>query len=124
MSPPEEAGRTTVTLRQVAEEAGVHAGTVSRALNPATRDLVNAATAQRVDEVAQRLGYRPNPLARGLKTRRSHTVGVLLPDLTNPLFPPIVRGIEDRLEEDGYTALLTNTEYEPERVRRGFETLL
>ena len=85
---------TAVTLREVARRAGVHAGTASRALNPQTRSLVNAATATKVIAAAEELGYRPNPMARGLKTNRSFTIGVLVPDLTNPLFPPIVRGIE------------------------------
>ena len=76
-----------VTLRDVARAAGVHPGTASRALNSATRSLVNRDTAQRVLTVAGELGYRPNPIARGLKTNRSYTVGVLVPDLTNPLFP-------------------------------------
>ena len=87
---------SSVTLRDVARAAGVHPGTASRALNAATRGLVNAETAERVIRAAEELGYRPNPIARGLKTNRSCTVGVLIPDLTNPLFPPIVRGIEDR----------------------------
>ena len=84
--------RAPVTIRDVARVAGVHPGTVSRALNGETRGLVNEETARRVLEVAAELGYRPNPIARGLKTNRSYTVGVLIPDLTNPLFPPVVRG--------------------------------
>src|SRR5438128_1346778 len=98
------------TLRDVATAAGVHPATASRALNPETRPLVSEETAQRVAEVAARLGYRPNPVARSLRTRRSNTIGVLIPDLNNPLFPPIVRGIEDRLAERGYVALIGNTD--------------
>ena len=79
-----------VTLRDVARRAGVHAGTASRALNTQTRALVNSDTAEKVIRAAEELGYRPNPIARGLKTNRSSTIGVLIPDLTNPLFPPIV----------------------------------
>src|SRR5918996_6325949 len=86
------------TLRDVARLAGVHPGTASRALNAETRALVNAATAERVLAAARDLGYQPNPIARGLKTNRSYTIGVVIPDLTNPPFPPILRGIEDRLE--------------------------
>jgi LacI family transcriptional regulator len=81
------------TLRDVASAAGVHPATASRALNLGTRLLVSEETAQRVTEAAERLGYRPNSVARSLRTRRSHTIGVLIPDLNNPLFPPIIRGI-------------------------------
>ncbi len=107
--------RASVTIRDVARLAEVHPGTVSRALNAQTRALVNQETAQRVLRAADELGYRVNPIARGLKTTRSFTVGVLIPDLTNPLFPPIVRGIEDRLERAGYTSLIVNTDDDPER---------
>ena len=112
-----------VTLRDVARRAGVHAGTASRALNPATRSLVNPDTAQKVIQAAEELDYRPNPIARGLKTNRTFTLGVLIPDLTNPLFPPIVRGIEDTLATVGYTALLANSDNDPEKERLHFETM-
>jgi LacI family transcriptional regulator len=112
------------TLRDVAAAAGVHPATASRALNPATRSLVNDETAQRVLEAAAGLGYRPNPIARGLKTSRSYTIGVVVPDLRNPLFPPIARGIEERLEPAGYTSLIANTDNEPERERLSFDALL
>lgn len=106
------------TLRDVARASGVHPATVSRALNPQTEHLVNATTAARVREAAEQLGYVPNPVARSLKTARSSTVGVIIPDLTNPLFPPIVRGIEDVLSQVGYTALVANTDDDPEREAR------
>ncbi|HEY3728609.1 MAG TPA: LacI family DNA-binding transcriptional regulator [Solirubrobacteraceae bacterium] len=112
-----------VTIRDVARLAEVHPGTVSRALNEQTRALVNQETAQRVLRAAEQLGYRPNPIARGLKTNRSFTVGVLIPDLTNPLFPPIVRGIEDRLDEAGYTALIVNTDNDVDRERSQMEAM-
>jgi LacI family transcriptional regulator len=111
------------TLRDVAEAAGVHAATASRALNPATRGLVNAETARRVIKVADSLGYRPNPIARGLKTSKSGTVGLVIPDLTNPLFPPIVRGIEDVLEPAGYSGLIVNTDNDPGRESAQIELL-
>jgi LacI family transcriptional regulator len=112
-----------VTLRDVARAAEVHPGTASRALNVETRSLVNQETAQRVLGAAERLGYLPNPIARGLKTNRSYTIGVLVPDITNPLFPPILRGIEDRLEEEGYTALMANTDNDRERERIDWQTM-
>jgi LacI family transcriptional regulator len=118
------AGRPApATLRDVARLAEVHPGTVSRALNEDTRRLVNEDTARRVMEAAEALSYRPNPIARGLKTNRSYTVGVLVPDLMNPLFPPIVRGIQDKLEQAGYTPLIANTDNDPERERNDFDAM-
>ena len=114
---------STPTLRDVADAAGVHAATASRALNPATRGMVNADTARRVIRVAESLGYRPNPIARGLKTAKSGTVGLVIPDLTNPLFPPIVRGIEDVLGPAGYSGLIVNTDNDPARERAQVESL-
>jgi len=111
------------TLRDVATAAGVHPATASRALNPGTRLLVSEETARRVSEAADRLGYRPNPVARSLRTRRSHTIGVLIPDLNNPLFPPIVRGIEDRLGEHGYVALIGNTDADLAKERLVFDQM-
>ena len=113
-----------VTLKDVAALAGVHPATASRALNHQTRLLVSPETASRILAAAEELGYRPNAVARSLRTRRSHTVGVLIPDLTNPLFPPIVRGIEDRLAADGYVALIGNTDSDDDRERLVFDRML
>jgi LacI family transcriptional regulator len=112
---PLEGPRARAALRDVAAAAGVHPSTASRALNPGTRGRVNAATAARILEAAQLVGYQPNSLARGLRTSRTFTIGMLIPDITNPLFPPIVKGIEDRLSQDGYTLVLANTNYDLER---------
>jgi LacI family transcriptional regulator len=111
------------TLHEVARIAGVSISTVSRFLTPERRHLVNVETAERVEEAIRVAGYSPNSLARALKTRKSLTVGVVIPDLRNPLFPPMVRGIEDRLQLDGYTALIVNTDNDPARERRSFDTL-
>lgn len=115
MSPP--------TLRDVAQLAGVHPATASRALNPATRPLVNADPARKVLKAAESLGYQPNPIARSLKTAKTNTVGVVIPDLTNPLFPPIVRGIEDVLSPAGYNAYIVNTDNDPAREEAAVESL-
>jgi LacI family transcriptional regulator len=112
-----------VTLKDVAARAGVHPATASRALNPETRILVSEDTARRVLDAAEALGYSPNPVARSLRTRRSHTVGVLIPDLNNPLFPPMVRGLEDRLAAAGYVALIGNTDNDDARERMVFDQM-
>jgi LacI family transcriptional regulator len=116
--------KDAVTLREVAEAAGVHPGTASRALNDATRALVRPATVQRVLAAVDALGYKPNLLARSFKTRRTKSVGIVIPDIDNPLFPPMVRGVESRLFQDGYVALLANTESDPDRQRRIFEGMV
>lgn len=105
--------RTTIT--DVARMAGVHASTVSRALNPATRDMVTDAVVARVMAAAGQLGWRPSLLAAGLRTRRSRTIGILVPDLVNPVFPPIVRAAEARFAEAGYVALVANTDTDASR---------
>lgn len=103
------------TLRDVADAAGVHPGTASRAMNAETAHLVNPTTARRVRDAASRLGYVPNPLARSLKTNRTLSLGAVVPDIANPLFPPILRGIEDVATAAGYHILIANTDNEAAR---------
>jgi LacI family transcriptional regulator len=111
------------TIKDVAVLARVHAATASRALNPQTRDKVSPRTAARIVEAARTLGYSPNSAARSLRTRTSSVVGVVIPDLRNPVFPPIVRGVEDALREAGYLALLGNTDGGAERERELLTTM-
>lgn len=101
----------------------MHVATASRALNPGTRSLVSASTAERVLRVAKALDYRPNPMARNLKTARSDSVGLVIPDLTNPLVPPMVRGAAEVLEPAGYDAWIVNTDNDPVRERAQIESL-
>ena len=115
--------RNRITIEDVARAAGVHASTVSRALNPQRQALVTGAVAARVAAAARRLGYRPDPVAAGLRTRRSSTIGVLVPDIANPLFPPILRGIEAALGDAGYTAIIANTDNDPQRASDALERL-
>jgi LacI family transcriptional regulator, galactose operon repressor len=119
----EEELPATVTLRDVARLANVHPSTVSRVLNGARRSRVTVDTAQRIQAIAEELGYRPNMIARGLRTRRSRSVGVLVTDLGNPVIPPIVGGIEQRLGEEGYTVLLGNTDHSSSRERLHLEAM-
>ncbi|CAN5143646.1 LacI family DNA-binding transcriptional regulator [soil metagenome] len=113
-----------ITIDDVAIRAGVHKATVSRALNERTRHQVSADTVARVEAAAEELGYVPNAMARGLRTSNSMTVGVIIPDLMNPFFPPVVRGIENYLQPRGYTALLANTDGSDETERLAIESLL
>jgi LacI family transcriptional regulator len=107
-----------VTLKQVAEAAGVHFSTASRALNPATRGQVKPQVAERVLQTAQRLGYRANALASSLRTRRSRVIGMVVPDLASLLFPPILEGAEATLLKEGYMTIMANSANDPDRLRR------
>jgi LacI family transcriptional regulator, galactose operon repressor len=111
------------TLRDVARVAGVNVGTASRALSEDRRDMVSPETLKRVEGAARELDYKANPIARGLKTSKTFSIGVLVPDLTNPLYPPIIRGIDDVLSRASYTPLIANTDNDQKRERKGFEAL-
>jgi LacI family transcriptional regulator len=112
-----------VRLTDVAKAAGVHPGTASRALNPSTRDQVSRETSRRVTKAAERLGYVPNTLARGLRTARSYLIAMVVPDVTNPLFPPMVRAAERVLSKAGYTLVLTDTDNDASAERSQVEQL-
>lgn len=93
------------TINDLAQRLGVHKSTVARAMNPARRRLIGAELLLRVEAAAREPGWRPKRAAAALSTGRSRTVGVLLPDITNPVFPPMLRGIEDALDREGCFAL-------------------
>ncbi len=113
-----------VTIDRIAAHLGVHKSTVSRAMDPRRRHMIGADMLARVEAAARELGWRPNRAAAALSTGRSRCVGVLLPDITNPVFPPILRGIEDALDDDGYFALTANTARGADAVRTAVERML
>jgi len=98
-------------MREVARQAGVSTATVSRVLNSA--EIVTEETRARVMEVIERLGYRPDGIARGLSTKKTKTIGLMISDITNPFFPEIARGVEDVLSAYGYNLILCNTDRDP-----------
>jgi LacI family transcriptional regulator len=106
-----------VRLSDVAERAGVHSATASRALNEKTRSRISAETVQRVLKAAKELDYSPNSAAQNLAMNRSLTIGVIIGDLTVPLFPPLLLGVDNVTSAAGYTALIVNTDNDIERER-------
>ena len=106
-----------ITIRDVADLVDVHHSTVSRALSPTKRDQISPEVVKRVEKAAKQLGYYPNILASSLKQNRSFAIGVLIPDLMNPVFPPIIRGIQDTAEAVGYTVITANTDDEEAKER-------
>jgi LacI family repressor for deo operon, udp, cdd, tsx, nupC, and nupG len=110
------------TIRDVARRAGVSVATVSRVVNHSAH-RVSAPTRRRVLEAVQALGYQANVIAQGLKKRASRTVALIVPDISNPFFPAIARGIEDVASQHGYAVLLCNT-YEDLARERAYLDLL
>ena len=115
--------KSRVTLRDIANAVGVHPSTVSRVLNSKTRQMVTDDIAGKILSTADEMGYRPNLFALSLKTNRSYTAGVLIPDLNNPVFPPIITGIDQVMDAAGYTVIVANTDNRAERERTSLERL-
>jgi len=112
-----------VTIRDVAEAAGVSIATVSRVLNNKDHP-VGAATRRRILHTAESLGYRPNVAARSLRTERSSTVGIIADDIIGPFATKIIRGIQDRLKPRGYLCVIISADWDPEAEREAIHDLV
>jgi LacI family transcriptional regulator len=115
----------TVTIRDVAKESGFSSTTVSIVLNSAPlARYIPAVTKKRIEGAAKKLGYRPNLFARSLRSKRSHTVGVMVFDMTDPYCTLVLRGIENTLYQSSYLPILTDVHNERGRFERYLEMLL
>ena len=103
------------SIKDVAKEAGVSIATVSRVLNDI--DVVNEDTKKKVLDAIKKLGYRPNIVARSLKTQRTKTVGILVPDISSGFYPEIVRGAEDVANIYDYNVILCNSDFDGEKEK-------
>ena len=101
------------SIKDVAKEAGVSIATVSRVLNDV--DVVNEETKKKVLAAIKKLGYRPNIVARSLKTQKTRTIGIIIPDISNQFYPEIVRGAEDVANIYDYNIMLCNTDLDIEK---------
>ena len=111
------------TLKELAARAGVHPATVSRVANKDPHLRISAATRKRIEALLKETGYQPDPMARGLKTKRSFVLAMVIPDITNSLFAGIFKGLEEAAGERGFSVLLCNTDGDPKRERAHLETL-
>ena len=103
------------SIKDVAREAGVSIATVSRVLNDI--DVVNEDTKKKVLDAIKKLGYRPNIVARSLKTQRTKTVGILVPDISSGFYPEIVRGAEDVANIYDYNVILCNSDFDYDKEK-------
>jgi len=113
--------RTTITMKQIAEHAQVSLGTVSHVVNgtvPVKKQL-----RQRVLRSIRVLKYQPSQLARGLRRKSTNMLGMVIPDITNPFFPAVVRGVEDVAFKEGYRLVLCNTDNDAAKEKAHLEQL-
>lgn len=111
-----------ITIYDVAREANVSMATVSRVVNG--NPNVKPVTRKKVQEVIERLGYRPNAVARGLASKKTTTVGVIIPDISNIFFAELARGIEDIATMYKYNIILSNSDQNKEKELHLFNTML
>jgi len=104
-----------VTIKDIAKRTGVSYTTVSRALNG--KPGVNQSTMDMVLKEAKKMGYQPNGIARGLVKKTTNTIGLVIPDITNPFFPSIARGVEVEASKYGYNVFLCNTNWDREKEK-------
>ena len=109
------------TIKDVAKLAGVHPSTVSRVINDDPR--ISEKTKKKVLLIINKLGYTPNAIARGLKTKRTYTLGILIPDITNPFFAEIARGVEDVANKNNFNVILCNTDDKIKKERTYLQIL-
>ncbi|WP_264739591.1 LacI family DNA-binding transcriptional regulator [Cytobacillus firmus] len=102
--------RTIATIRDVAREAGVSVATVSRYIN--SNGYISDRTVKKIREVMEELDYKPNEIARGLARKKTNTIALIIPDITNPFFPELVVAIEKMAKEKGYSLILINADEE------------
>jgi LacI family transcriptional regulator len=112
----------TITIKDIAKKAGVSYATVSRAIG--NKYGVKPETREKIEAVARQLGYTPNGIARGLVSKQTNTIGLIIPDINNPFFPMVVRGIEEVAHAHGYSIFLCNSDYDVQRERHYLSLLI
>ncbi|WP_308721832.1 LacI family DNA-binding transcriptional regulator [Paenibacillus polysaccharolyticus] len=110
------------TIKDVANLAGVSVATVSRVIND--RGYVHADTRKKVEEAVKALHFSPNEVARSLYTRKSKLIGLLLPDIANPYFPQLARGVEDRMQEQDYRLIFGNSDEDERKEQDYIQTFI
>jgi len=125
MSPRQNKPRNpskAASIYDVARESGVSVFTVSAVVNNKTH--VGKKLRENVEDAIRKLNYRPNLIARSLAKQRTHTIGMIVPDIANPFFPMVVRGAEDAAQKHGYNLLLCNSDDSLEKEQSAIELLL
>ena len=110
------------SIYDVARESGVSVFTVSAVVN--NKSHVGKSLREKVEAAIRKLNYRPNLVARSLAKQKTHTIGMIVPDIGNPFFPIVVRGAEDAAQKHGYNLLLCNSDDSLDKEEKSIELLL
>ncbi|HET7896567.1 MAG TPA: substrate-binding domain-containing protein [Flavisolibacter sp.] len=113
-----------VSLKDIARAVGVSTALVSYVLNNQKENRIGKEVAQKIREAAKALNYRPNHIAKSLKTRKTHTLGLIVADIANPFFSTLARIIEDEAEKAGYSVIFASSDEKAERSQKLTEILL
>lgn len=108
-----------VTIKDIAKEANVSVATVSRVLN--NKPDVGDETRAKILNIIDEMNYNPNSVARGLVMQKTHTIGLIIPDISNPFFPQVARAIEDKAQKLDYSVIFFNTDNHLEREKKAVE---
>ncbi|MGM0420498.1 MAG: LacI family DNA-binding transcriptional regulator [Bacillota bacterium] len=111
-----------LTIKDIAEECGVSISTVSRVLND--KPDVKEATRLKVREVIEKENYRPNTMARSLVLNQTFSIGLIIPDINNPFFPEVARGIEDYVQKHSYSVIFSSTDNNSAREQDAIDLML
>jgi len=111
-----------MSISRIAKLAGVSTATVSKILNGKDQ-AISEATRQKVLEIIEKEGYIPNTIAKSLKVKNTKTIGLILPDVMNPFFSEMARGVEDSADRLGYSVILCNTDNKAEKENKYFQVL-
>lgn len=110
-----------VTIKDIAKKGDVSVTTVSRVLN--NKPDVGDDTRTKILKIIDEMNYNPNSVARGLVTQKTHTIGLIIPDISNPFFPQVARAVEDKAQKLGYSVIFFNTDNHLEREKKAVELL-
>jgi LacI family transcriptional regulator len=114
---PQGSKRSRATIVDVARGAGVHVSTASRALSADATHRISSKVVRKIEKVAEELGYKRNSLASSLRTQKTGTIGLIVPNLSDPLFSPIIAAVEERVAKEGYVTFVANSDYSAAKLR-------
>jgi len=120
---PQGSKRPRATIVDVARGAGVHVSTASRALSPGATHRISSKVVRKIEKVAEELGYKRNTLASSLRTQKTGTIGLIVPNLSDPLFSPIIASVEERVAKEGYVTFVANSDYSTAKLRSIIERM-